>query len=90
MLLRPCLRPDLLRLVVVLLMVPDWPSQSWFAPLVQLASHTIPVSIDPRDVMLTHAAKRTCALPEILREANRASRMLLISIPAGRRPLASP
>jgi hypothetical protein len=72
------------------LLVPDWPSQSWFAPLVQLASHTTPVSIDLRDVLLTHAAKRTGTVPEILLEANRASRILLISVPAGRRPPANP
>ena len=65
------------------LLVPNWSTQSWFAPLVHMASHVTEVSLDPTAVSISDAATRAGVVPEVLRQG-RSANLLLISVPAGR------
>ena len=47
------------------LLVPNWSTQSWFAPLVHMASHVTEGFIDPTAVSISDAATRAAVVPEV-------------------------
>eukprot|EP01052_Picozoa_sp_SAG31_P027652 SAG31_NODE_2603_length_5399_cov_2.741887_2_plen_415_part_00 len=64
------------------LLVPNWPSSSWWPGLMQLASGCVPVSVPRTAVSASTLAVDMGIVPEILRMAGRAQNMLLVNVPA--------
>ena len=71
------------------LLVPNWPAQSWFGPLMAIASTVRVTEIPAASVSVSDLASRIGVVPEILRQSGRNLNMLLVRVPA-RRPAASP
>ena len=66
------------------LLVPNWPAQSWFGPLMAIASSVQHLEIPAASVSVSDLASRLGVVPEILRQSGRNLNMLLVRVLAGR------